>query len=94
MTFTEEDRDEGRVITGSSNFTQPALERNLEFNVELTRPEDYEYASDKFEELWEHSEPISEDFVRTLKNKTWVNDNITPYELYLKFIYEFLYDKI
>lgn len=94
MTFTEEDRDEGRVITGSSNFTQPGLERNLEFNVELTRPEDYEYASDKFEKLWEHSEPISEDFVNTLKNKTWINDDITPYELYLKFIYEFLKDKI
>lgn len=94
MTFTEDDRDEGRVITGSSNFTQPGLERNLEFNVELTRPEDYEYASDKFEKLWEHSEPISEDFVNTLKNKTWINDNITPYELYLKFIYEFLKDKI
>lgn len=94
MTFDDEDRDEGRVITGSSNLTQPGLERNLEFNVELQRPEDYEYASEKFEELWEHSEPISEDFVNTLKNKTWIKDDITPYELYLKFIYEFLKDKI
>ena len=94
MTFNEEDKDIGRVITGSSNFTQPGLERNLEFNVELREPSDYEFASDKFEELWEQSEPISEDFVNTLTNKTWIKDNITPYELYLKFIYEFLYDKI
>ena len=94
MTFDEEDKDIGRVITGSSNFTQPGLERNLEFNVELQRPEDYEFASEKFEELWEHSEPISEDFVNTLTKRTWINDNITPYELYLKFIYEFLKDKI
>ena len=94
MTFNEEDRDIGRVITGSSNFTQPGLERNLEFNVELREPEDYEFASDKFEELWEHSEPISQDFVNTLTNKTWIKDDITPYELYLKFIYEFLKDKI
>lgn len=94
MTFAEDDRDKGRVITGSSNFTQPGLERNLEFNVELTRPEDYEYAYEKFEELWEQSEPISKDFVNTLTNKTWIKDDITPYELYLKFIYEFLKDKI
>ena len=94
MTFTEDDKDIGRVITGSSNFTQPGLERNLEFNVELREPSDYEFASDKFEELWEHSEPISKEFVNTLTNKTWIKDDITPYELYLKFIYEFLKDKI
>ena len=94
MTFKDEHIDVGRVITGSSNFSQPGLERNLEFNVELREPSDYEFASDKFEELWEHSEPISEDFVNTLTNKTWIKDDITPYELYLKFIYEFLKDKI
>ena len=94
MTFDEDDKDLGRVITGSSNFTHPGLEKNLEFNVELRRPEDYEFAHEKFEELWQHSEPISEEFVTTLKNKTWIRDDITPYELYLKFIYEFLYDKI
>ncbi len=35
MTFAEGDRDVGRVITGSSNFTQAGLIENLEFNVEL-----------------------------------------------------------
>ena len=60
MTFNEEDKDLGRVITGSSNFTQPGLEKNLEFNVELQRPEDYKYATEKFKELWEQSEPKSE----------------------------------
>ncbi|MBU4205161.1 helicase, partial [Patescibacteria group bacterium] len=29
-----------------------------------------------------------------IKNKTWLNDEITPYELYLKFLYEFLKEKI
>ena len=33
ITFKEGDRDEGRVITGSSNFTQSGLAENLEFNV-------------------------------------------------------------
>src|SRR5437867_9510786 len=35
MTFSEGDRDKGRVITGSSNLTQSGLLDNLEFNVEL-----------------------------------------------------------
>lgn len=94
MTFPDDDKDNGRVITGSSNFTQPGLERNLEFNVELRRDSDYFFAKDKFEELWNNSEPLSEDFINTLSKKTWLREDITPYELYLKFLYEFLYDKI
>lgn len=41
MSFPEDDKDNGRVITGSSNFTRPGLEKNLEFNVELRRDSDY-----------------------------------------------------
>jgi phosphatidylserine/phosphatidylglycerophosphate/cardiolipin synthase-like enzyme len=41
MTFKEDDRDVGRVITGSSNLTQAGLVDNLEFNVELKNPADY-----------------------------------------------------
>jgi len=37
MTFVEGDRDIGRVITGSSNFTQSGLIDNFEFNVELKK---------------------------------------------------------
>ena len=94
MTFPEDDKDIGRVVTGSSNFTYPGLEKNLEFNVELRRDADYYFAKEKFEELWEKSEPISKDFINTLTRKTWLRNDITPYEIYLKFIYEFLYDKI
>lgn len=94
MSFPENIMDEGRVITGSSNFTQPGLEKNLEFNVELKNQVDYRFAKDKFEELWEHSEPLTEEFINTLSKNTWLREDITPYELYLKFLYEFLYDKI
>ena len=38
MSFAEGDRDRGRVITGSSNFTKSGLIDNLEFNVELKKP--------------------------------------------------------
>lgn len=52
MSFHEDDRDVGRVITGSSNFTASGFRDNLEFNVELKSRSDYEYAKAKFEELW------------------------------------------
>lgn len=89
MTFKEEDRDVGRVITGSSNFTESGLMDNLEFNVELKNSTDYEFAKQKFEELWENSVDLSERYIQTIKQKTWLNQNITPYELYLKFLYEY-----
>ncbi len=89
MTFKEGDRDVGRVITGSSNFTESGLEDNLEFNVELKDRADYEYAKSRFEELWKESVDVTEDFVQTLKERTWLKEDITPYELYLKFLYEY-----
>lgn len=94
MTARNKKWSKGKVITGSSNFTRPGLEKNLEFNVELDRVEDYNFALEEFEKLWEDSEPISDDFINTLTRKTWIRNDITPYELYLKFIYEFLKDKI
>jgi len=94
MTFKEGDRDIGRVITGSSNFTQAGLQENLEFNVELKNSSDYKFAIEKFNELWKNSVDVSEKYVETIKDKTWLNDEITPYELYLKFLYEYLKEKI
>jgi len=94
MTFKEGDRDVGRVITGSSNFTQSGLVDNLEFNVELKNRADYEFALAKFNELWENAVDVSEGYVQTIQNKTWMNDTITPYELYLKFLYEYFMDEL
>ncbi len=94
MTFREGDRDLGRVITGSSNFTQSGLSDNLEFNVELKNRSDYEFARNKFEELWQDAVDVSQSFITTLNERTWLNDSITPYELYLKLLYEYFRDEL
>jgi len=86
--------DKGRVITGSSNFTQAGLRDNLELNVELKDSRDYDFALNKFNELWANSTDVSEKYVETINTKTWLNDEITPYELFLKFLYEYLKEKI
>ena len=92
--FKPEDRDYGFVITGSSNFSESGFVANREFNVELRSKRDVLFAEDQFNALWKESVNISEDFVDTIKNKTWLNDQILPYELYLKLIYEYLEEDV
>ncbi|MEK7355560.1 MAG: helicase-related protein, partial [Bdellovibrionota bacterium] len=75
-------------ITGSSNFTEAGLRDNLEFNVELKNRTDYEFALEKFNELWDKSVDVTEDYVTTIEVKS-PYARFTPYELYLKFLYEY-----
>src|SRR6266446_5407363 len=88
MTFHEGDRDKGRVITGSSNLTEAGLQENLEFNVELKNRTDYEFALQKFNELWAKSVDVTKDYVTTIELKSPFAQ-FTPYELYLKCLYEY-----
>ncbi len=87
-TLKDDNMDTGRVITGSSNFTKSGLKDNLEFNVELKNRSDYEFAKSKFEELWKDSVDLSEHCIETLEKHTWLRQT-TPYELYLKCLYEY-----
>lgn len=94
MTHEKGARDKGRVVTGSSNFSVSGLKGNLEFNVELKDSPDYDYALEKFNELWEQSVDVSDRYVQTVEEKTWLNDSISPYDLYLKFLYEYFQEEI
>jgi superfamily II DNA/RNA helicase len=94
MTFVEGDRDVGRVITGSSNFSQAGLVDNLEFNIELKHRGDYDFAKEKFEELWDNAVDVSDEYTEAIQTRTWLNNTISPYELYLKYLYEYLKEKI
>lgn len=93
MTFAEGDRDKGRVITGSSNLTQSGLQHNLEFNVELKNRADYEFAINKFNELWAVDVDVSKPYEDTVVNRSPFA-HFTPYELYLKFLYEYFRDEL
>lgn len=84
----------GSVITGSSNFSEAGLQNNLEFNVELKDSADVKFALDKFEELWQAGVPITDDYIEAVEQKTWLRNDITPYEIYLKTLYEFFREEI
>tara|TARA_Y100001970_G_scaffold8944_1_gene10387 strand:+ start:560 stop:3811 length:3252 start_codon:yes stop_codon:yes gene_type:complete len=88
------DIQKGSVITGSSNFSVSGLKDNREFNVELKNDSDIKFALKQFEDLWKQSVDISRDYIATLDKKTWLNDNISPYELYLKMLYEYFKEDI
>lgn len=47
----------------------------------------------KFEDLWEQGVSVTEDYIEAVENKTWLND-ITPYEIYLKMLYEFFKEEM
>lgn len=79
----------GAVITGSSNLTDAGLSRNFEFNVELREDADIQFATDTFDKLWSESVPVASDFIEKLKTETFLNDQFTPYEVYLKFLAEY-----
>src|SRR3989475_10984728 len=70
MTFHEGDRDKGRVITGSSNFTEAGLQVNLEVKVELKNHSDYDFSIQKFNELWVKAVDVTKDYVPTIEVKS------------------------
>ena len=84
----------GSVITGSSNFSEAGLLNNLEFNVELKDSADVKFALKRFEELWKKGVPIQDAYIEAVEKKTWLRNDITPYEIYLKTLYEFFREEI
>ncbi len=92
--YFEDDRDFGNVITGSSNFSESGLIANREFNVQLKNRSDVQFALEQFEELWLDAVDISDYYVDTVTKKTFLNESITPYELFLKFLYEYFQEDL
>lgn len=84
----------GSVITGSSNFSEAGLVNNLEFNVELKDYADVRFALDKFEELWAKGTDIRDTYIEAVEQNTWLRGDITPYQIYLKTLYEFFKEEI
>lgn len=81
------------LITGSSNLSDSGLgavtNSNYEFNVSLRDFTDVKFASDEFEELWSQSVPILNAEADRIKKNTYIIDNFTPFELYIKMLIEY-----
>ena len=81
------------VITGSSNLTDAGLggnpSCNYEFNVQLSDFTDVTFATEEFENLWSEAVDILPTDIDGVKTKTYLNDEATPFELYIKLLSEY-----
>lgn len=87
------EHNQGKVITGSSNLTDSGLGgyegSNYEFNVILEAYDDVKFATNEFEKLWEQGISILPVEIKKVKEDTFLNDNFTPFEVYIKFLIEY-----
>lgn len=90
----------GAAITGSSNLSGNGLgisnEQQYEFNVKLTQYDDVQFAKNEFEELWKEAEgaEITAVDYKQAMDGTYLNGDVTPYELYIKMLMEFFSDRV
>lgn len=91
---------QGIAITGSSNLSGNGLgisqDKQYEFNVKLDRFDDVKFAKDEFELLWKEAESceITAEDVKTSIDKTYLRDDVAPYDLYIKMLMEYFSDRV
>lgn len=83
------EHNSGSVITGSSNLSESGLDRNFEFNVELRDYDDVVFAGATFNSLWKEAIDILPEEISSIKKETYLNDEFTPFELYIKLLIEY-----
>ena len=90
----------GVVFMGSSNFTYNGLLGQGEMNERFSDNTKFDEYEDKFESLWNDSKAIdicvkdgNKDFETELKKKLWIFAKPTPYQIYVRILYE-LYNSI
>ena len=93
----------GSVISGSSNLSATGLgalpDSNYEFNVELRDYDDVNFASKEFEKLWKEAidilpTDIVRENIKKIEEETYLNEQITPYELYYKLLIEYFGENV
>jgi len=77
-------------IVGSSNLTGGGLTTNLELNAVLKQASAVSELREWFESLWQEADDYKADLLELLERFTRV---YTPYEVYIKVVYEALRDK-
>ena len=84
----------GVFITGSSNLSYSGLVNQGEINVQMRGAEDYEKASDLFENLWEKSVPVVDEerldeFQEKVIDRIWFGKYPDPYLMYIRTLDEY-----
>jgi hypothetical protein len=84
---------QGVGIVGSSNLSLAGITSNTELNVMVHGDGNHAALVGWFDELWDEAEPFDEHLVEVLKT-AWPLAEVTPYEIYLKTLWELVRDRI
>ncbi len=89
---------DGWVIMGSSNISDSGLGTTLspryELNVAMKDFDDVDYCHTEFMKLWEEAVALTIDDIESIKQKTYLGYQPTPYEIYLKVLIDTFGDQI
>ncbi|MBN1284124.1 MAG: helicase [Anaerolineae bacterium] len=85
--------EKGIAVVGSSNFTLSGVVHNTELNVVVGGNANHAELTRWFEELWAESEPFDAALMEELDH-SWAREPVTPYEIYLKTLYELVRDRL
>ena len=89
---------DGWVIMGSSNISDSGLgissSPRYELNVAMKDFDDVDYCHTEFKKLWEEATTLTIDDIESIKQKTYLGYQPTPYEIYLKVLIDTFGDQI
>lgn len=86
---SENGRNPGSIITGSSNLTASGLGNQFEINVIIRDRDDFQKMEKLFSDLWSESVEFSkEDFEQRILQKIWLEKLPVPYLLYIRVLDE------
>ncbi len=89
---------DGWVIMGSSNISDSGLgttqSPRYELNVAMKDFDDVDYCHTEFKKLWEEAVTLTFDDIESIKQKTYLGYQPTPYEIYLKVLIDTFGDQI
>ena len=89
---------DGWVIMGSSNISDSGLgttqSPRYELNVAMKDFDDVDYCHTEFKKLWEEAVPLTIDDIESIKLKTYLGYQPTPYEIYLKVLIDTFGDQV
>ncbi|WP_026837072.1 helicase-related protein [Gillisia sp. JM1] len=84
---------DGVAIVGSSNLSISGLSNNTELNVKITNQNDFDDVKKWFDDIWNNSEPFSDDLMDMVE-QSWVQQQATPYEIYIKTLYNLIKERV
>lgn len=85
--------EKGCAIVGSSNLTLAGLTHNSELNIKVFGDENHRELTEWFKRLWDEARDFDDTLMQEL-GQSWAMAKVTPYEVYLKALYEFVKDRL